>query len=208
MSTLVGPLLHYNWHTNHLGVLSDQLAHQWTRSSGCNWNLLSLISSGRRQLARVPWPGKEKESDFFPLPFISSFQPLLSYPFFLPSWSWIQESVWRASAWSECGSLITSSGQRTWILGLVWYLVSGRAKFPSPHPRSWGKSPVTPGHLQVSRNICKFTPFVSPSLPPAWPPFLPLNSLKAWDISIYSEALRSEVLCLSRRFSERLQSCI
>ena len=76
----------YNWHPNHLGVLGDQLAHQWTRSSGCNWNLLSLISSWRRQLARVPWLGKEKESDFFPLPCLF---PLfnLSYPtlfFFCP----------------------------------------------------------------------------------------------------------------------------
>ena len=117
---------------------------------------------------------------------LSSFQPLLSYPFFLLSWSWMQESCGRASVWSEGQSLITSCGQRTRILVLVQYLVSDRAEFPSSLPRSPGKSPITPGCLQVARDICKATLFVPPPSPLTWPPFPPLKSLKTWDISIYS----------------------
>ena len=62
-----------------------------------------------------------------------------------------------------------------------------------------------PGCLQVAgdlTDICEVSCFLPPLLS-TWPPSLPLKYLKTWDIYV----LGSEVLCLCRRFSERLQSC-
>ena len=59
-----------------------------------------------------------------------------------------------------------------------------------------------PGYLWVAGDICKATTFAPlfrllPLLLSTWLPFLPLKSLKLF-------VLGSEVLCLYRRFSERL----
>ena len=88
--------------------------------------------------------------------------------------------------------------------GLVWFLVGPSSG--SPFPGGPEESPVMPGCLQVAGDLIDVYE-VSCFLPPllsTWPPSLPLKYLKTWDISV----LGSEVLCLYRRFSERLQSCI
>ena len=105
-----------------LGVLRGQLACQWTRPSGHNWDpfvpgLLLMWTTGQSAPT-----GKEQETLLtslpLPLSFLSLTIPIL--PYFSSPLSWMQESGQRASAWAEDWRLITSSWQRTWILILVW----------------------------------------------------------------------------------------
>ena len=154
--------------------------------------LLSLVSSWRGQLARVPHLVRNKRL-YWPLPFplsvLSLALPIL--PVFLIPRSWTQQSGRRASAWAEDWRLVTSSWQRTRI-------PVGPSSSP-PFSGSPGKSPVTPGCLQVAGDVCKATPF-APLFPPPPPPSFPLLLLKPLKTSKF--------LCLYRRFSERLYSCI
>ena len=107
---------------------------------------------------------------------------------------------------------ITSSWQRTKIL------VLGLSSSP-PFSGGPGKSPVTPGYLQVAGDVCKATPFLfflSST-------FRPLFSLQAFSFNLASfplfedpryfcllcvSILRPEVLGLYKRFSERLCSLL
>ena len=105
--------------TNILTTLGDQLNHQWTRPSShnwyfCPWSPDAEYSDGVRS-KRLYWP----LSPFF---FLSSFQPLLSYPSSFAR-SWIQQSNWRASAWSEGWAWSLSVGRELKFC-LVLYLVS------------------------------------------------------------------------------------
>ena len=182
-----------------LRVLRGRLACQWTRPSGCNWDpfvpgLLLTWTTGQS----VP-TGKEQETLLtslpFPLSVLSLDLPIL--PVFLVP------LVLDAGIWSKGLSLSWGLETDHLLLAensnfLVWFLV-GPSSSP-PFSGSPGKSPVTPGCLQVAGDVCKATPFAPLSrllLLSTWLPFLLLKSLKT-----------SEVLCLYRRFSERLYSCI
>ena len=144
--------------------------------------------------------GKEQETLLtslpVPLSFLSLTLPILSSPLVLDAGRALSLS------WGlETDHLLLAENSNSGS-GLVWYLVGPSSSAPlSGGP---GKSPVTPGYLQVAGDVCKATPFApSPASSPfssTWLPFLPLKSLML--------VLGSEVLCLYRRFSERLYSCI
>ena len=117
MATQVGSLLCYDWHPDHSGCLGTSLPADGLSPAATTGILLSLFFLHRQQ-ARVTWLGKEQETllisfPFFSLPLLFSTPPIL--PFFLLFWFWTQKSGWRASAWFEGWSLISSRGQKTWI---------------------------------------------------------------------------------------------
>ena len=177
MATLVGTLLHWDWHPDHSGYSGASLPANGPDPAATTGTFLSLVFSWCRQLARVPWPGKEQEplliSLPFPLSFLSLTLPIFPHFVFLVPRSWTQVSCRRASAWAEDWRLITSSWQRTQIL------VSGRAKFQSsllwrPRVKShnawvsaggrrrlWGHPfcPPFPSPPASSFNLASFPPF-------------------------------------------------
>ena len=57
MATLAGTLLCWDWHPDHLGYSGVSLPANGPDPAATTGALLSLISSWRRQPARVPWPG-------------------------------------------------------------------------------------------------------------------------------------------------------
>ena len=110
-----------------LRVLRGQLACQWTRARGRNWDRFvpGLLT---RTTGQSTLTGKEQETLLtslpFPLSFLSLTLPILprfSSPPVLDAGIWSKGlSGRRASAWAEDWRLITSSWQRTQILVLVW----------------------------------------------------------------------------------------
>ena len=173
---------------------------------------LSLVSSWRRQLARVSRLGKEQETLLTSLPFPLSFLSL-TLPI-LPHFS--SPPVPDAGIWSKGLSL--SWGLETDHLllaensnsssGLVWVLV-GPSSSP-PFSGGPGQSPIRPEYLQVTEDVCKATPFapLSRLLPLLLSTWLPFPTMKIFEDLRYFPFLGSEVLCLYRKFSERLYSCI
>ena len=105
-----------------LRLLRGQLACQWTRPSGHNWDPFVPGLPLTRTTGQSAQTSKEQETLLTSLPFPLSFLYLtfLSFPVFLVPQSWMQESSRRALAWAEDWRLITSSWQRTRILVLVW----------------------------------------------------------------------------------------
>ena len=106
----------WDWHPDHSGYSGASLPANGPDPDAATGTLLSLVSSWRRQLARVPRPVRNKRLYWplpFPLFFLSLALPIL--PVFLVPPSWTQESGRRASAWAEDWRLITSSWQRTQI---------------------------------------------------------------------------------------------
>ena len=191
MVTLVGTFLCCTWHPDHLGYSGTSSPANGPDPAAATRTLFSLVSSWSRQLTRVPWPCKEREtlltSLYFPPSFLSLTLPIL-----------MQESGQRASAWLRikgwspplcrelkfwlCSGLV--SGLNSGFVPVWPGLVSSRAEFQSsllwkPSIRS-----CNTWILQVAGDVCKATPFASPSpgLPPpllsTWLPFLPLKSLK------------------------------
>ena len=147
---------------------------------------------------KVCWP-----FFLFPLSFLFSIPPIL--PSFLLSWYWTQKSDWRASAWAEGWSLVTSGGQRTpMILSGFW---KGQVPIlPSYKPRKNSYSAWA--SVGVRRHLHKATPFCPASFPssfnlPSFPPFEIFDNLRYLHLLFVS----TEVLGLCRRFPERLQSC-
>ena len=148
--------------------------------------LLSLVSSWHGQLSRVPRLVRNKRL-YWPLsPALSFLSLTLSI---LPCFS--SPPVLDAGIWSKGRQ--PELRIRDWSPPLgreleFWFcsgLISGRAEFQSSllwRPR--------PGCLQVAGDVCKATPFAPLScllpLLSTWLPFLPLKSLKTWDIFLYS----------------------
>ena len=205
MVTLTGTLLHYDWHPDHSRYSGTSLPADGPDTATAAGTLLSLVPSWSRQLARMPWLGKEQEILLTSLPSSLSFFSLTLpiFPLFLVPQSWTQESGQRASAWAEDWRLITSSWQRTRILVLFWFLL-GPSSSP---PFSGGLKFHNAWVLQLAGDACN-TPFAPLSclllpLLLIYHPFLPLKPLKTWDIFIYfvSTWIWSSV---SLRFSERL----
>ena len=187
-----------------LRVLRGQLACQWTRPSGHNWDpfvpgLILMWTTGQSAPT-----GKEQETLLISLPFsflsfILPILPLFSSPLVLDAGIWLKglDLSWGLE-------IDTSSWERTRIL-------VGQS-FSHHLSGSPGESPVMPGCLQVAGDVCKDTPFAtSPASSPFF--FQPgfLSSLwNLWRPEMFSFTLLvlgSEVPCLRRRFSERLYSC-
>ena len=154
MVTLVGSLFHYNWHPDHLGYSETSSPTGGPDPGATTGAILSLVSSWRGWLARVPWPGKEQEIllTSFPFSLSSSFQSLLfSYFFFCPgpgqrSLVGGPQPALRVDTWSP----LVGRELWLWFRSGIWPVVSGRVGFPSSLPGSPGESLTTPGHLQVS----------------------------------------------------------
>ena len=103
-----------------LGYSGTSLPTNEPDSVAATGTLLSLVSSWRGQLARVPRTGNEQETiDLSPLSPSFFSLTLLILSFFLLPQSWMQESAQRASAWADWRP-ITSSWQWTRILVLFW----------------------------------------------------------------------------------------
>ena len=134
MATLAGTLLRWDWHPYHLGYSGASLPAKGPDPVAATGTLLSLVSSWCGQLARVPWPGKERETLLTSLPFPLSFLSL-TLPI-LPRFS--SPPVLNAGIWSKGLSL--SWGLETDHLllaensnsgsGLVWFLVGSSSSLP------------------------------------------------------------------------------
>ena len=77
---LVGTLLPWDWHPDHSGYSETSLPANGPDPAATTGTLLSLVSSWRRQLVRVPRPVRNKTllSSFpFPLSFLSLALPIL-----------------------------------------------------------------------------------------------------------------------------------
>ena len=132
-----------------LGVLRGQLACQWTRPSGQNWDpfvpgLLLMWTTGQSALT-----SKEQEalliSLLFPLSFLSSTLPIL--PHFSRS-PVLDAGIWLKGlslSWGlETDHLLLAENSNSGS-GLVWFLV-GLSSIP-PFFGGPGKSPIMPGYL-------------------------------------------------------------
>ena len=90
---LMGTLLRWDWHPDHSGYSEASLPANGPDPAAATGTLLSLVSSWRMQLARVPWPVRNKRL-YWPFSTSLSLFPLLSpsYPsVFLVPQSWMHK---------------------------------------------------------------------------------------------------------------------
>ena len=129
METLAGTLLRWDWHPDHAGYSGASLPANGPDPAASTGTLLSLVSSWRGQLARVPRPVKNKRL-YWPLsPSLSLTLPIL--PCFSSS------PVLDAGIWSKGRQSELRIGDWSLPLGReleFWFwsgLISGRAEFQS-----------------------------------------------------------------------------